>query len=145
MKDWSILILSNGKSRRYARRAMRYASDLTDREWGLISPCLLHPLMFIRNLVSGTINAAPPIRSKRFRYDKRDDRRKPEDHRHQDRSETRRRRGWWPEAPGKSSFETEIVRQRPKPASKQSIEARESGDDLRYRGGQRQDFCPGTA
>ncbi|MHC2567690.1 transposase [Rhizobium leguminosarum] len=29
--------------RQYARRAMRYASDLTDREWGLISPCLPEP------------------------------------------------------------------------------------------------------
>lgn len=29
--------------RQYARRARRYASDLTDREWGLISPCLPGP------------------------------------------------------------------------------------------------------
>ncbi|CDN51749.1 Transposase (plasmid) [Neorhizobium galegae bv. orientalis str. HAMBI 540] len=29
--------------RQYARRAMRYASDLTDREWGLIAPCLSGP------------------------------------------------------------------------------------------------------
>ncbi len=29
--------------RQYARRAMRYASDLTDEEWGLISPCLPEP------------------------------------------------------------------------------------------------------
>ena len=29
--------------RQYARRASRYASDLTDREWGLISPCLPGP------------------------------------------------------------------------------------------------------
>ena len=29
--------------RQYARRAIRYASDLTDREWGLISPCLPGP------------------------------------------------------------------------------------------------------
>jgi transposase len=29
--------------RQYARRARRYASDLTDLEWGLISPCLPRP------------------------------------------------------------------------------------------------------
>ncbi|WP_272951645.1 IS5 family transposase [Sinorhizobium meliloti] len=29
--------------RQYARRASRYASDLTEREWGLISPCLPAP------------------------------------------------------------------------------------------------------
>ncbi len=29
--------------RQYARRTVRYASDLTDREWGLISPCLPGP------------------------------------------------------------------------------------------------------
>ncbi len=29
--------------RQYVRRARRYASDLTDREWGLISPCLPGP------------------------------------------------------------------------------------------------------
>ncbi len=29
--------------RQYARRAMRYACDLTDGEWGLISPCLPEP------------------------------------------------------------------------------------------------------
>jgi len=29
--------------RQYARRASRYASDLTDREWGLISPFLPGP------------------------------------------------------------------------------------------------------
>ena len=29
--------------RQYARRAVRYASDLKDREWGLISPCLPGP------------------------------------------------------------------------------------------------------
>ncbi len=33
-----------------ARRARRYASDLTDREWGLISPCLPGPRRLIRPL-----------------------------------------------------------------------------------------------
>lgn len=39
--------------RQYARRARRYASDLTDREWGLISPCLPGPRRFGRPRSTG--------------------------------------------------------------------------------------------